>query len=479
MPSRGSALPGKARQSHRDLPGSLGQSGPVSTPRYWPQACRPWPVMICFHPPELAAVAVASLLLVTCGCATDPSRGRSSRGSDIEKAELCQEGTDGNSARTCEEARSRVLELRLANLGRLRREGHLASDLASLAELDQILRLMEGSPLPPGSIPARAVADRIAEAQESLRSDSRAMANRPLAAETYWEDRAPFLQRAPLRALKTEGVDELRRAGQGECARLKTSLRADTPYQAALVHRYCDHFGEAAEARPSRARLDIVFRAKDLSPEQQDIIRRGLVRAFEQTPWSRSLASLSLHAIVDGKLDSTESDQTVILHGSYVKHHLAPEVPWGRVVLVPQTVDYPYEARDRWRRYQANLSIEISCSDEETPLVRTFHKSESLHGRDHDVTFEPAGIHPVHTTVPTADRWLAMEFEAFATGLRDALHRHWVDTYCRAPSYSLEDAARCLLAGQTSEPVLARAAEVLGEDGKATARLAGSQAAAR
>jgi hypothetical protein len=64
-----------------------------------------------------------------------------------------------------------------------------------------------------------------------------------------------------------------------------------------------------------------------------------------------------------------------------------------------------------------------------------------------------------------------MEFDAFATDLRAALESRWNESHCRAPAYSLDDAARCLLAGQTSEPVLATIAKITGDDSKAVARL--------
>jgi hypothetical protein len=66
-----------------------------------------------------------------------------------------------------------------------------------------------------------------------------------------------------------------------------------------------------------------------------------------------------------------------------------------------------------------------------------------------------------------------MEFGAFAVDLGAALDSHWVETYCSHSTYSVENAARCLLGGQANEPVLTAIAGIVGDDRKAIARLAG------
>jgi hypothetical protein len=417
---------------------------------------------------------VASLLPGISACAIGPIRERTNQGNYLEAAELCQQAAEGAGANACKEALSRAIDVRLANLHRLREQGRRASDLVTLTEIDQILRLAESAPLPADSWPARVLAEELDRTREALQTDARQMASQPLAAEGYWEKRVPMLQRAPMREWLAAGVEETRRSGQRACYRLLATDRTDTPYWRGLIHLYCERFGAEAGAEPPvHARLDVEFATADFPSEQKDIIRRGLLRAFAQTPWSRSLVAVSVQATVEGKYESVQNDQTVVLHGSYVDHQLAyPLVPRaGHALVVAQTVDFPYEVRDHWRRYEANLRINLTFSDRTKPLEGTFRKGESLHGRDHHVTFEPANIHPVHTSVPTADHWLAMEFDAFATDLRAALESRWNESHCRAPAYSLDDAARCLLAGQTSEPVLATIAKITGDDSKAVARL--------
>ncbi len=368
------------------------------------------------------------------------------------------------------------MEARLANLERLSHDGHSAGDLVSLAELDQILRLAETTSLSSRPKTAQSLVAQIARAKEALSSDVRAMTEQPLTAELYWEKRAPLLQRAPLRESFMAGVAEMRTSGQQACSRLSSANRRDKPFQAALIRRYCAHFVETTtKDAPEQTRTDIVIQTNGVPTEQQDVIRQTLLRVIAQTPWSSSVGSAPLKVTVDGTYGSTQTDQTVVLHGRFTDYHLAyPILPVGRgtIMVVPQTEDYPYEAKDHWRRYEANLQVTVSFSNQARPFSRTFRKGESLRGRDHHVTFEPADIHPVHTSVPSADNWLVMEFGAFANDLRESLEGYWVDTYCKASQYSVENAARCLLGGQTSEPVLTSLARAVGEDNPAVARLA-------
>jgi hypothetical protein len=422
---------------------------------------------------SVRALVSVSLLWGVGACATDPALERVKQGNYLEAAELCAERDAAD--RACAEALIRVVELRLANLDRLRREGRRPSDLVSLAELDQILRLVQAGRIAADSNPAKAVANAIERAREAMQMDVQGMAERPLAAEGYWAARAPFLQRAPLRAWLQARQAEMHKSGERACSRLGDGAREQGPYWGALVHRYCAHFGASQTSDvSSQARFDVVFQTSSLSPEQQAIVRRGLLRVFGQTPWSTSLSPTTLQATVTGKYQSMQIDQVVVLHGRYTDYHLAfPLFPFGgNVMVVPQTVDYPYEAKDHWRRYEANLHIQLVFPDQGKPLPHIFRKSESLHARRHDVTFEPANIHPVHTSTPTADNWLALEFDAFAKTLLHPLDQYWVRTYCSASTYSTEDAARCLLAGQTTDPILRAVAQAMGDDSKAVARLA-------
>lgn len=99
-------------------------------------------------------------------------------------------------------------------------------------------------------------------------------------------------------------------------------------------------------------------------------------------------------------------------------------------------------------------------------------QSESLHGRDHNVTFEPANVHPVHQRVPSADAWLELAFGPFATSLRDSLNARWTSTFCKAGGYTLNDAARCAMAGAVPTAALPVLESALADDGKILSNLA-------
>lgn len=420
---------------------------------------------------------IVAVSVLASACATDPISEQVKRGRYLEAAALCRDVTVAGSRGACEKARLGAIQTRLANLERLRREGHPASDLPSLAELDQLLRLVEAGPPAKDSPLARGVADDVVRAKEALAADSHALISQPLAAESYWEKRIPFLQYPQLRELLVVSVGEVRTSGQQICARL--SERPGSPTWAELVRRYCVHFGEKGPTLSRiHAQAEVNVRAKGLSPEQEDIIRQRLVRMLAETRWSKSPVPAAVRVTVEGTYASVQTDQTVVLHGAYTEYHLAyPVMPLGTgtLMVLPQTVDYPYEARDHWRRYEANLRISVDFAGAATPMASAFRKGESLRGRDHHVTFEPSGIHPVHTTLPSADNWLDMEFGAFAAELGAALDEHWLQTYCKASTYTNDRAARCLLGGETSEQVLTTIAKSLGDDVKAVARLASHQ----
>ena len=414
----------------------------------------------------------AILSLAFGACATDPVREHLTQGRFAEAVELCQ--SQDRSGGACDEARQRAVGERLDHLARLRAQGLSASALASLAELDQILRLTERNPLPAGSDASRKVSDELAHARAALESDAKVLLDRPLACEDYWDKRRATLQRPPLKATMNAAEAAIRGAGRNACARLRATMSGDGPYWAVLVARYCAHFGEQdTTTRPTAARIEIAMETKDVAPAQEEIVRQSIRRAFRQSKWNGSPDPITVEAAVTGTYRYTQSDQTVVLHGSYLGHHLAyPAVPLGGpVMVVLQTVDFPYEVKDHWGRYEADLTLRLFLPGQDAPLRLDLRKAESLHGRDHNVTCEPAGIHPVHQGIPTADAWLSMELGAFAGGLQRALDGVWVQAYCQASTYTTNEAARCFLAGQSNETVREGLGKALGEDPQAIGRV--------
>jgi len=408
-------------------------------------------------------------------CATNPVSEQLKQGRYAEAAGLCgSHPPEGSTRRLCDEATARLAAPHLAAIANLRARHVESSAVEILAEIDAALRMLAEHPLPPESASARQVARDLQLARESMQADLEAMAARPLAAQSYLATRAPFLGRPPLRGWLLEAQSSIGPAGRASCRRLRANAASDVPSWGELVDRYCDRFGmHVATDRPTQRRLDVAFQADGIDSDAAQVLRKVLEQRLAATYWLQSYEPIELHAAVTGTYEARIDDQTVVLHESYVDQRMAyPLIPRAGVTVVPLSVDFPYEATDHRGRYDANLKLTVAFSDGSPPLELRLRKTESLHGRDHNVTFERANVHPVHQHISSPDSWLQLEFEPFVENLREALNQRWVASHCQASEYSLETAAGCALAGQTPALALAVIEAALADDGLALAHLA-------
>jgi hypothetical protein len=380
---------------------------------------------------------------------------------------------DDNANKLCQEAQERLVERHLAVLADLHQRFGEEVQAAQLAELDAVLGLVAERPLKADSTAQSQLERELHQAHEVLQARLKLLAEQPLAGENYLSTRVPFTRRQPLRAWFEEAGTQIHRAGQASCSRLRSTTSQEMPDWTALVDVYCVHFGSDSVAeRPPRGRVEIAFQNGNWPQEQERIFRKSLERSFRDTFWGMAAAPIAVRATIFGNYEAKLWDQTVVLHATYSRDDLGYSIPPGHLMVVPQMVDFPYEVRDHWGQYEANLKITFDFSDGSPPLVESFRQSESLHGRDHNVTFEPANVHPVHQRVPSADAWLELAFAPFATNLRDSLNARWTSTFCQVGAFSLNAAARCLLAGVVSETALPVVESTLADDGRILSNLA-------
>lgn len=356
---------------------------------------------------------------------------------------------------------------------------------AALAALDHLLKQLAAE----GGVDAlapktRSAFERELEASRAFVSQigmKEAAAGHPLAAEAELAHLAPLLAHPELADATKAAKERVREAGKATCARLQTAATSDAPYWAGSVSRYCAHF-DVAFTPPAPARelpsLVVEGALTGVSSQQAIVVSARVQDWLQASLWTEPGAPPRGRAKLSGKVESSSQSGPVTLHASYedtvVSHAIngqgsVEENPIGRYFGQERTASatmdrvFTYDAEEARGRYSISADVSLDLGDAK-PVTFSLRRTDNLKAREHDVTFEKAGIVPVHERLPSTEAWLDAQLERMSKGVLTVLNRRFIALHCSKASYDLDEAARCLIAGQKPSPAVAVVSEALGED---------------
>lgn len=265
--------------------------------------------------------------------------------------------------------------------------------------------------------------------------------------------------------------------GRAQCRRYARQVRADTPYTADFVARFCGFFGEDDVVEVDEKTIHkTLFREVKVSPNlqgfPQETPRELAVRlndALHGTPWFSADGSATQEVKLDGVWNQTVQRNTTQLvyqykerekYVDYVDVAKTRQVPYEltEYVLNPVTgksdpvtrVAYRNETyterepRELFREVQKsypyggwNVVQDLKLALEGSTLVSGRTITLAVHDESHaqdtasDVANPSIGLQPKQpTALPDQMQWLRAHEDALSQQLRAALMTAWNDLYC-------------------------------------------------
>jgi hypothetical protein len=393
-------------------------------------------------------------------------------------------------------ARDRFAEAEIARIQAFRAGKHGEAALVEVTVLLKQVRAWGGREAL-SAVTGSSLDLALAATREQLASliDSDLAAGHPLSAEATLARLAPLLAQPEL-ALARDGVaNKVRAKGQELCARFRGTALADSPHWDLTVDRYCAHFGASARpiaTEPVVPAFDLTLNVKGMNPAQAAALRARVIAWVRASIWNDPARGTMGRGTVDGTVEASFRRQTIALHAPYEEETVgsvmiqngdstigrplstAPGSPGAVAPVVPVpglvlpitnkvTREFTVDAEEVRGSYAMNLTIKLDIG---TPVPVTLKLQRAGHekGYEHDATFEPAGISPRRDHVPSAEEWVNSQLDGFATRVTWALNRKFVRAACERARYSVDEAARCLVAGVKPAAAIATLTEALGEN---------------
>ncbi len=262
------------------------------------------------------------------------------------------------------------------------------------------------------------------------------------------------MQQPPLNPVRDRLRARLAEAGQVRCRELTGRQKGDTPYLARLLVDYCARVGGTftAPAPPEQTRgLRVSGRIAHATEAQRKIVETWLAEVFRASPWYASdgadLSPVTLDGSYDARLERRWVAVTVpyrtVIHSTVTRGLLGPTAD----VDTETDRTFEYEAE----RYDARYGFDGTLTFEGAPgpqLVVTVKHGESKRAFEHDVRFPPANVYPQKANLPDVNSWLTTFLGTKRTPMLRKLRARWVTAFCGRTTYSPDEAARCLQAGQ-------------------------------
>ncbi len=323
----------------------------------------------------------------------------------------------------------------------------------------------------------------------------RTRAGEALSAEAILDVHGFLLQHEELASLRTELEAATASTGEGTCAKLRPSAAASEPYWTHVVAEYCKHFRAAA---PATSALPDTFSSSETSLGVTSMgegavgqLKQRLELAVRESPWRSANGPLPALLTTRGAAPVTRREEWTRLSAPwservpYVEHvtkkleeevavqecepydEADPKVPGGKVtrtrtvtrkkvktreVVVPETRyrevprAFEYQALRVERTLAFAVRAELSVGGQSAASAGR-EDAQSSHGYEHDVTFAPAGVHPTRAELGSAGGWFEDNAAALAATFGESLREGWRARFCRARSFSVDEAARCARAG--------------------------------
>jgi hypothetical protein len=437
-----------------------------------------------------AALALGVSCLALAACATSAAQRAFDDGDDVVAARLADEDAkarpgDEGALALRQRARDHAATRELSEMASFRANGHVDAALASLDRLLKQLAEWGG----PGALSraSRAALDREVEASRAFVRNVGADAcgaGHPLAAQAELARLAPLLAHAELADARDAATARVRDTGRQVCARVqgKVSSNAPNAHFGVVVARYCAHFDVTFEPPPLTDGLATFELTGAVSGPAKGATERVHARVgdwLRASAWYERGGRGSARGSVQGKLEATVEHRTVQLHAPYHDRIVTETGTTEKSAALPTELrafldknsatsvtevdrDYAYEAEEHRGHY--DLGVKVTLDLGAAPVTFTLQRVENLKGYEHSAAFAPAGVEPRHETVPSPDEWLDRQLERMSTKAIAVLNHKFVATYCAPGATSLEDASRCVAAGQRTPAAVRAVAEAFGEN---------------
>ncbi len=341
----------------------------------------------------------------------------------------------------------------------------------------------------------------------------RASKGEALVAESILEDMGFLLQHEELAALRDELTRATLTSGESTCAKLRPSAVAGEPYWTHVVAQYCKHFRSAAPVEPVLAdtfsAAQSTLQISAMSDGASGVLKGKLEARLRESPWYSDKGPLVATLVTKGQAPVTRREEwtrqsaqwtervpytenvtkkleeTVPVNECETYEESAPGAPNGKVtrmrtvkkdktqtreVVVAETRyrDVPrvfeYQALRVERTTAFSVRAELSVNGQPAATAGR-DATETRHGYQHDVTFDPANVHPTRPEFFPAEAWFDANVNELAGGFAEAMREGWRARFCRGRSYSPDEAARCARAGdKVPQEAISALAPRLGED---------------
>ena len=453
-------------------------------------------------------------LLALCACST--LRGQADslarKGLYVEAAAIYDDLARGN-PNDAELVLARE-DLRQRALSRLLSDARQARIAAQDEEAEALLlrfldhRLQWGSKLDGGL--ESSLREELAGTRRHLRKlvGEPAKAGYALTAEQALRRKQPLLAHQELASLARDMEWLVLQSGKASCQRLRNVSSDDSPHWRELVFRYCGHWQEYA---PRPAKMPELFgppawtgAVEGLDAAQQARLEARLTHAFESSPWFTQGGPSRPEFTLEGRFSSERDSQEVSLTAPwtesvpYTDHEDRTEVtetpyeteeeytdsegktqtrtvtkyaqttktitvPVTRYRDVPRT--FEYHALRLSQAHRVAMSSSAVLDVRRGPFAVALQDGLSESGHEHDVRFDLGRVRPERPFFTPAETWLESKVEALGAAFSRQLATHWHESYCSAPSLTLDEAARCARGGTAMPTQVVRVlSDILGAD---------------
>jgi hypothetical protein len=374
-----------------------------------------------------------------------------------------------------------AVQARLDQARTLRAAGH---GEAALSALSDALRLeARGSLQLPDDVKAERDAE-IAAAGETveaaIRSDLAAKA--PLSARRRADRLAPLLESPLLQPINQEATAEIAAGGRARCAELAAQQDGRPPYLTRMLADYCAKVSGSstgpsggssasdfsAPSAPEQGRgLRVSGHLEHCTDAQQKIVEQWMADVFRDSPWFASDAMDMLPLTLAGGYNARLERQRVVLNAPYraVTRSVITEGVIGPTATVETESErvFQYQAEQYDARYDLAMTVTLDLGGG-PPLAVAVKRLDNKRAFQHEVSFPQANVYPQRANLPDINSWLTTSLGGKKAPMVRKLRARGVKAYCGRSTFSPEEAARCLQAGERKPAAELSLGGVFGQD---------------
>ncbi|RKH70570.1 hypothetical protein D7X96_11090 [Corallococcus interemptor] len=335
-----------------------------------------------------------------------------------------------------------------------------------------------------------------------------------LTAESHLDRKRTLLAHSEMAPIRRDMEEAVAQSGAATCAKLKQSLSGGAQHWTELVSRYCVHYQQSApRAGLFPEALGVPTWQVSVDGISNDVVQyltTRLAGAFEASPWYSEESQRHAPLTIAGSMSERRISEPVKLTAPwtervpYTDHEdrtATAEVPYTveesyeekgvmkkRLVHQKKTVEYKttvevtkyrdvsrsfdYHAQRRGVEYHFAVVAQGVLQERHAPLAVKAENSIEASGYEHNITFEPGGVRPQKFERPDRENWLDAQLRGYEHDFFASLLTRWQEAYCGAPSFGVEDAARCARGGaELPGPAKQALLDTLGDDAAQVHRL--------